>query len=272
MRGRLDHLAIQSNDPERLASFYGKTLRMAAAPLDRGWICRGPDRCVIIVPGEPNRLDFAAYRVTDSRDLAGLRARLRRARVAPEASPTSLFSPGAVALRDPDGNLLVFGLPRARAAAMSGPPARLQHVVVATRAIDRMVAFYTEVIGLRVSDDVRDAEGGLRTCFLRSDEEHHSFAVFQAAENRFDHHCYEVGDWNLIRDWADHFAAQRVGLVWGPGRHGPGNNLFAFIHDPDGNWIEISAELEVVADNRPVGAWPHEERTLNSWGKGLLRS
>jgi catechol 2,3-dioxygenase-like lactoylglutathione lyase family enzyme len=272
VRGRLDHLAIRSSDPERLASFYGKTLSMTAAPRDGGWICRGPDRCLLFTPGEANRLDFAAYRVADAQELAGLRARLRAARVAPVASPTSLFSPGAVAVRDPDGNLLVFGQPRARAAALPGPPARLQHVVVATRAIDRMIAFYTEVIGLRVSDEVRDAEGVLRTCFLRSDEEHHSFAVFQAAEDRFDHHCYEVGDWALIRDWADHFAAQRVGLVWGPGRHGPGNNLFAFIHDPDGNWIEISAELEVVADDRPAGCWPHEERTLNSWGKGLLRS
>jgi catechol 2,3-dioxygenase len=36
--------------------------------------------------------------------------------------------------------------------------------------------------------------------------------------------------------------------------------------------VEISAELERVTPDRPVGAWLHEERTLNSWGRGVLRS
>jgi hypothetical protein len=64
----------------------------------------------------------------------------------------------------------------------------------------------------------------------------------------------------------------RVPVKWGPGRHGPGNNLFLFVHDPDGNWVELSAEIEVVAPDRPLGFWPHEERTLNSWGSAPLRS
>tara|TARA_S200000501_G_C20423051_1_gene568842 strand:- start:399 stop:593 length:195 start_codon:yes stop_codon:yes gene_type:complete len=62
-----------------------------------------------------------------------------------------------------------------------------------------------------------------------------------------------------------------IELMWGPGRHGPGNNLFVFVEDPDGNWIEISAELEVIHD-RPSKDWPQEERTLNLWGKAILRS
>ena len=59
--------------------------------------------------------------------------------------------------------------------------------------------------------------------------------------------------------------------MWGPGRHGPGNNLFVFIEDPDGNWIEISAELEIIQD-RLIKDWPQEEKTLNLWGKAILRS
>lgn len=96
--------------------------------------------------------------------------------------------------------------------------------------------------------------------------------MFKAAQARLDHHCYETTDWNKIRDWGDHMASQHVPIQWGPGRHGPGNNLFLFVHDPDGNWVEISAELETVEHDRPVGRWPHEQRTLNSWGQGLLRS
>ena len=86
-----------------------------------------------------------------------------------------------------------------------------------------------------------------------------------------DHHSYEAGDWGYIRDWCDHFARHDIQLAWGPGRHGPGNNLFVFITDPDGNWIEVSAELEVVY-GRGVGDWPQHPRTLNKWGRAIMRS
>ena len=59
--------------------------------------------------------------------------------------------------------------------------------------------------------------------------------------------------------------------MWGPGRHGPGNNIFIFITDPDENWIEISAELEVIYDRDTVD-WPQHPRTLNKWGEAILRS
>jgi hypothetical protein len=81
-----------------------------------------------------------------------------------------------------------------------------------------------------------------------------------------------VADWTAIRDWADRFADRRITLRWGPGRHGPGNNLFFFVNDPDGNWIEFSTELELVEGPRETKLWIHEERTLNSWGTAFLRS
>ena len=44
------------------------------------------------------------------------------------------------------------------------------------------------------------------------------------------------------------------------------------LRDPDGNLAEISSEIEHCAPGRPAGLWPHEERTLNLWGKAILRS
>src|SRR5262249_20939028 len=158
---------------------------------------------------------------------------------------------GAIAVRDPDRNRLVFGLRRAaEPMAAQAPPARLQHVVLASPDAARLADFYATVAGFVVSDRVLDSAGGLRAAFLRSDHEHHSLAMFQAPESRLDHHCYEAGEWGFIRDWADRFAERDVPLAWGPGRHGPGNNLFLFIHDPDGNWVEVSAELETVPADR----------------------
>lgn len=212
--------------------------------------------------------------VDDEDELGRLRARLRAAGVAYDEGATPFFDT-AVNVTDPDGARFSFGLTSGEPAP-AGPDAarvaRLQHVVRASREPERVVRFFTEAVGFTLSDNVVDGEGGVRTSFLRCSHEHHSFAVFKAAEDRLDHHCYEAEDWNAIRDWCDHFAQAHVPLQWGPGRHGPGNNLFVFVHDPDGNWVELSAELETVTHDRPVGAWPHEERTLNSWGQGLLRS
>ena len=48
------------------------------------------------------------------------------------------------------------------------------------------------------------------------------------------------------------FAANGVLTTWGPGRHEPGNNLFVFYTYPDGNWIEISGELETIYDRETI--------------------
>ncbi len=275
IKATLDHIALNSADPQALAGFYARAMGLRLQAAGDGWWGEAADRRIHFLPGPPKSLGYAAYRLADAGELVRLRERLVRAGWPEESSPSPRFS-DAVCVRDPDGNRMVFGLPRRAADIDTGEepvlPARLQHVVVASQKPDWIVAFYTDVLGFQLSDNVVDGEGKVRTSFLRCSEEHHSFAVFQAPENRLDHHCYEAGEWNAIRDWADHMAAERILLQWGPGRHGPGNNLFMFIHDLDGNWLEISAELEVVAPDRPVGQWPHEERTLNSWGRGFLRS
>ena len=67
-------------------------------------------------------------------------------------------------------------------------------------------------------------------------------------------------------------ASLHIPIKWGPGRHGPGNNLFFMVNDPDGNWVELSAELELITPERQPGLWPHTERSLNLWGPGRLRS
>ena len=271
MKARLSYIELGSPDPEALSRFYRDAFSAEVETAGETRICRGPDRCVMISPGEARTLKSAGYAVYDPVWLDGLVERLTHAGVVHARTHTLIFE-DAVGFTDPSGNNIFFGVPRAHAPATKGLSGRIQHVVVATRDAAAMVDFYTRVVGLIESDRVLDGEGVMRTAFMRSDNEHHSFAVFQASEDRFDHHCYEATDWNAIRDWGDHFADLRVPVKWGPGRHGPGNNLFLFVHDPDGNWVEISAEIEVVAPDRPRGVWPHEERTLNSWGSAPLRS
>lgn len=277
----LSELSLCSPDPTALADFYARALGYRFACDARGLLGVAVGRRLRIVHGPARTLDYAAYALAGAAEANGLRARLRAANIQMREGRWPGFTGDAISFSDPDGNAFVMGVaepasPEVATAASGGSaaarPARLQHVVFATTDIDRLLAFHLEVTGFALSDRVSDDAGMLRTAFLRCSHEHHSLAIFQAAAARLDHHCLEAGDWNLIRDWGDHFAGQHIPLKWGPGRHGPGNNLFMFVHDLDGNWVELSAELEQVTPERQVGDWPHEERTLNSWGIGMLRS
>ena len=272
LRGELHEIAIATPDLAAMRAFYAGVMGYDFAMDAEGVIGSAGNRRIRLVPGAVGRLVHAAYAVEDELALQALGERLARANAGPE--PISWNGGEGLAVVDPDGNRLLFRVAPCRRddGIDHSPPARLQHAVVATADPERLIAFYTGAIGFRLSDRVEDSGKGLRAAFLRSGPEHHSFALFKAAKGRFDHHCYETGGWDCIRDWADRLASFGVPIKWGPGRHGPGNNLFLFVQDPDGNRIEISAELAHVAPDAPAGLWPHEERTLNLWGAGMLRS
>jgi catechol 2,3-dioxygenase len=268
---RLDHLCLQSPDPERLARFFERGFGMAASQTGARWQCKAPERHVLIEAGAPNKTAFFAYSFASGEDLGTFKVSLAKRGVKAIANPSPLFDANAFAVADPDGNRVVFGTQRG-GMGTEPLPARLQHIVFRSPNIDQMVAFYSESLGFTVSDRVKDEGGVLRACFMRTDLEHHALAVFRAPEARLDHHSYETGDWNDIRRWADHLAERRIPIFWGVGRHGPGDDLFFMVKDPDDNLVEISAEMEQCAIDRKEGLWPHEQRTLNVWGQAIMRS
>jgi catechol 2,3-dioxygenase len=262
---RLHHLRRDSPQPERLARFYGELLGDRVERLhDDSWLVAGPGRRLVVGKGEAGAVPYFALELQDEAHLK----RISSVK-ASQPSPSPLFADGALALRDPDGRQLILGVAE-RQDASAGAPARLQHFVCATTRLPEMLAFYG-ALGMLESDRVLDKEE-LTAVFLRSDPEHHSFAAFRAPQSRPDHHCYETNGWLDIRDWADRMGRLSIPLWWGPGRHGPGNNLFFMIEDPDGHKVEFSAELELMPRDMPHRTWPHEQRTLNLWGSAWMRS
>ena len=272
----LDHLRLDSPDPDALAAFYRDAMGMTPVRLDADLILLdGPQRRLLIGKGARNGQPFSALALESSEQLEALRASLQ---VELSPAPTPLFDKGAFAVTDPDGRQIVFGLPsrnfpapsrsNLRAAQLN---ARLQHVVVATADLDRLTAFYNGKLGFLISDTVcaearTDPDAPAAVNFFRADKEHHSFAAFLAPNARSDHHCYETSCWNDIRDWADHLCAMGIIPWWGPGRHGVGHNLFFMVKDPDGNNVELSAEIEIMPRIMPGRRWPNTDATINAWG------
>lgn len=270
------HLAgigLASTDFQRLSAFYADVLGYQGEQSGDTWTGTLERRSLKIRHGAINRLDYVAFALPDRHGLSHLRDRLLAASVKFEEVETPLLG-ASIKFSDPDGNELLFaaGLTESRQTGGAAGPSRLQHLVFASDAAPAMVRFYCDIVGFSPSDYVKDDAGDLTSAFLRCSAEHHSLAIFRGPRKRLDHFCYDVGDWMRIRDWADRFADRHIPLRWGPGRHGPGNNLFFFVNDPDGNWVEFSSDLEQVEGPRPIKIWAHEQRTLNSWGAAYMRS
>jgi catechol 2,3-dioxygenase len=180
--------------------------------------------------------------------------------------------PGAFVVRDPDGNCLHLHGPIDRSGEFTADsrrrPVRLQHVTFATTGLAEMVDFYRQ-LGMTISDRMET-----QFYWLRSSAEHHSIAIVQTERCALDHYCFDLAAWEDFKAWSDRLSQLRVMVTWGPGRHGPGNNLFLFLDDPDGTHIELSAEMEIFWDTQAASearVWKAEPETINLWGGQLAR-
>ena len=277
---RLHHLVLESPDPGRLTDFLANALGMRCerGPGDSATLV-GPTRLVVVEPGAAPGARHVAYAMPDHDRLEALGNRLARRGVEVQPAASPFFEAGSFRIALPDGPALTFGVPLNSPSLAGGRehgddalPGRLQHVVFRTPRPEPLLAFLVGEVGFLLSDRVEDDEHALTAGFVRSDPEHHSFAAFRASRAAFDHFALETTGWNDLRDWGDHFADLRIPIWWGPGRHGPGNNLFLMIRDPDGGRIEISAEMEHMDPDVPHRVWPLEERTLNLWGNAWMRT
>jgi catechol 2,3-dioxygenase len=272
----LHHVAFESSDPRRLAAFYAANMDMTlneTSPTE--FRCEGPLRRFVAVKGEDKKLAYAGLACRDGSVVAALKARANANGIDVLPSISPYFGEDAFAVRDPDGHLICIGVATERTVAfrpaVEGLHAPTQHLTFATENLPAFKEFYVDRMGFFMSDRVLHAGGELATIFTTTNHEHHTIACFKSNRTGVDHHSYEAGTFENIKKFCDRFAANGQLLTWGPGRHGPGNNLFVFYTDPDGNWIEISGELETIYD-RDVIDWPQHPRTLNQWGDAILRS
>lgn len=269
---RLHHIEITSDQPPVLLEFYRRLFQREPQELADGrWLVAGGERNIVVGRGARNGLGFSAFAIDDRARVAALRDFVTAQGINVQPSPSPLFGEEAFAVADRDGNILVFGTPLDGAPVNADRlPARLQHSVVGSPNMDDLIDFRLK-LGFVLSDQVKDDDGNLTAVFLRSDPEHHSQAMFHTKVPKFDHFSMETTSWNDIRDWADHLGDLRVSLSWGPGRHGPGNNLFFMVCDADGNMVEFSAEMELMDRDTAVRLWKHEPHTLNLWGVAWIR-
>ncbi|MBX2886522.1 MAG: VOC family protein [Granulosicoccus sp.] len=192
-------------------------------------------------------IDYINFGMKDRGSLEGLYQQLCKECDQVESEPHDMDTPGGgygFTLRDPDNRLLrvvtevTEHTDSAEAYAM---PSKVSHVVLNTIRLAEAESFYCDLLGFRRSD-YYDA----RMSFLRCNTDHHSIGLFQNAHTSVNHVAFEMPDINSFMRGIGRMKQHNHVPSWGPGRHGPGNNPFAYFVSPSGYVIEFTTELQQI--------------------------
>ncbi len=269
-RGQLSHIALRCEDAGAAADFYCDVVGLTPHPPRDGSLALGwgaGAHALELLDGEPG-LDHFAIEIPDREELTALRERVAAAGV--EVTPLDEEGHAdGFSLVDPDGRPVEFHgrIDRSgeKIADLGWRPRRLQHITLATPSLQPMLDFYLDVLGFRLSDRMGDV-----FAWMRCGTEHHTVAVVERETARkLDHFSFDLDGWADFKAWCDHLAQLGVRIDWGPGRHGPGNNIFLMFEDLDGYHLELSCEMEQYFDDvaeYPTRIWDASDRAVNLWG------
>ncbi|HEY4458304.1 MAG TPA: VOC family protein [Pseudonocardiaceae bacterium] len=280
-RTAVSHLGFAVPDLDKTARFYRRVLglvvhsELPGGGLRLGW--GGGHHVIDLVEGEKG-LRHYGFEVRDADGIDGIAARLAAEGHTVAELDASFVDDAVGTVRgittvDPHGTEVHFHSTVQRqgetAADTGRRPIKYQHITLGTDDVAGMVDFYVGVVGFRISDQLDDG----RFAWLRSDRDHHTLAVVNVGRGGdIDHYSYDLAEWADFKAWCDRLTDEDVDVTWGPGRHGPGNNLFVFFDDPAGNHVELSAEMEKFHDDRVTYVprrWQPIPNTVNLWGGQL---
>lgn len=285
---RLAHVGLRTAQIDVMEAYLVDVLGL--------WVCRRDDDGVLhltgggagsfveLIPADGEALDHVAMELAHDADLEAVAAELASAGI--KASAWGREDPcnaGALRIADPEGNVIQLSVPTGEFVepAEAGPgirPLKLGHIATRVSDVPLVQGFYEEHLGFRWSDSIGD-----EFVFLRCNADHHAVNFLQAERPGAAHHiAFELQDFLHTQRAMDRLAEKDVRLEWGPGRHGPGHNLFTYHLDPDGHIIELFAGIDRMShegqgyfDPRPWHAdrpqrprdWdPESLPSANSWG------
>ena len=165
---------------------------------------------------------------------------------------------------DPDARRL-----RCRAEARQLPPMpewarprKVSHVVLNTPDLEGRQEWFCRVLGFRVSDYSAD-----QMVFLRCARDHHSIALVRGHYASVNHVAFELPTLDEFMRSIGRMKEKGIVPTWGPGRHGPGNNPFAYFVSPSGFVIEFTSELQQIDEATHVAqVWPRDvPEAMDRW-------
>ena len=271
----LQYVALTVPDMDAARKFY---TTMGLEGRDEGadvvFRCVGRDQDQLrLTRGERKGIAWVCFGTRDT-ELPGMADKVRAAGVALEAPPRGLSAAesAGIWLRDPDGVLVnvraAEDAPQVRPAVeinnpgnlyvrlgrrgapdrkIDARPRKLGHLLKFSRDINRDAKFYTEVLGMKLSDRIGDA----LALFLRcgGDSDHHTLAMASSDAPGLPHLSWEMGNLDHLQLCAERILAAGYQDSWGVGRHIYGSNYFHYVRDPWMGLHEFYWDIDYIPEN-----------------------
>jgi catechol 2,3-dioxygenase-like lactoylglutathione lyase family enzyme len=237
---RIGHVALHVRDIDRSIAFFEAVLGLRVTLRDGGrayLTCNERHHELILIASRERGYDHVALEVADlERAEASLRAAGAQV-LAYEDEPGVERALRAVVS---GGHVLKLftAMQRVPDPATADGALKFEHVSLNLRDLAGIERLLVETLGFRLSD-----RAGRMLSWLHCDENHHGVALSRYPVSRLHHYAWAFADFEALGRVADRAAAARARLVYGAGRHGPGNNHFLYFKDPDGFLIECCSDL-----------------------------
>jgi catechol 2,3-dioxygenase-like lactoylglutathione lyase family enzyme len=281
---RIAHADFDTPDVERQVDYYAEILglTLVAKEKDVAYLANTNDHhSVVLRKGSEPRCTRIAFQIAPQDDLAAFKKQIESHGIKVEAKkdpePTI---PEMLSFEDTKGTVMEVFREREPAPQRFGEkgivPLKLGHIAFNVVDVKKASDFYCNVLGFRVSDWMADF-----FVFLRCSPDHHTINLVDSKRSKLHHVAFELRNWGHLQTACDFLATKGYPLIWGPGRHGIGHNLFAYHRNPDGQIIELFAELDQLNDeelgyfeprpwhkDRPQKpkVWAKDPSASNIWG------
>jgi catechol-2,3-dioxygenase len=267
---RIDHVALRVSDvdeaAERWSLQFGLLVRERSADRVR-LACDDEPYSLELIAGDPVGLDHVAWELARECSLDDARAHLEGYGASVLSDTDGLHTVDAdgngvqvVAYREPVSRLVPHARPAGR--AIVGHPRKLGHVNFLTGSLDEQLRFYTDALGMRVTDWLGD--GGV---WLYVNSDHHVMALIDKGYSHFHHMAFELVDIGHMRDALDHLGRHGRWLGWGPVRHGVGGNIASYVRIVEEEcFVELYCDMEQLQADHEPRRWPDNRYSSNTWG------
>ena len=227
----------------------------------------------IVSPTGRDDVEFVGFQVTDEAALREMREQLRQAGIeVSEATPEEIRErkvEGLIKFEDPEGTPTEvyygppvsfdkpFNSPRPITGFVTGEQG-LGHVVYHVENLDRAVAFYRDVLGMKISDYIRNL------VFFHCNPRHHTLALIEGkAPKKLNHFMLQTQNMNDVGSTYDLVLDSEMRVTRGLGRHTNDHMTSFYMKTPSGFDVEYGWGARTVDD----ATWQvvrHEKGSI--WG------
>jgi catechol 2,3-dioxygenase-like lactoylglutathione lyase family enzyme len=135
------------------------------------------------------------------------------------------------------------GAAPSRSTAGTVRPRRLSHILLFSSDVLRSARFYSDSLGLRLSDRSADIIAFLHGAHS---SDHHMLAFAKSEGAGLHHSSWVVPDVDEVGLGMEQMVAAGFSEGWGVGRHVIGSNYFRYVRDPWGSFAEYSAGIDFI--------------------------